>query len=96
MPVDYLGLGLLPIFKLGFLILNYMNCLHILNIKLLFCHIICRCFFSQSIGGPFILLMVSFAVQKILSLAMSYLFLFLLLFILPWETDLKKLSVIEV
>jgi len=53
-----------------------MNCLYILNIKPLFCIIICRCFFSHSKGGPFILLMVSFAVQKILSLTMSYLFIF--------------------
>ena len=53
-----------------------MNCLYILNIKPLFCHYHLQIFFSQSIGDPFILLMVSFAAHKILSLPMSCLFIF--------------------
>ena len=43
--------------------------------------------FSHSIGCLFFL-MVSFAVQKLVSLIRFHLFLFL--FLLPWETDLIK------
>ena len=45
--------------------------------------------FSHSIGCLFILIMVSFAVQKFVRLTRSHLFIFVL-FVLPWETDLKK------
>ena len=44
--------------------------------------------FSHSVGCLFFF-MVSFAVQKVVSLIRS-LCLFLLLFLLPWETDLRK------
>ena len=44
--------------------------------------------FSQSIGCLFILFIVSFSVQKLASLIRSHLFIFL--FLLPWETDLRK------
>ena len=44
-------------------------------------------FFSQSVGCLFVLFMVSFAVQKLVSLV-RYHCLLLLLFLLPWETDL--------
>ena len=46
--------------------------------------------FSHSVGCLFILLMVSFAVQKLVSLNGSHLFIFVLS-LLFWETDLKKL-----
>ena len=44
--------------------------------------------FSHSIGWLFILFMVSFAIQEFVHLIRRYLF--LLLFLLPWETDLRK------
>uniref|UniRef100_A0A8D0N0U7 Uncharacterized protein n=1 Tax=Sus scrofa TaxID=9823 RepID=A0A8D0N0U7_PIG len=57
------------------LLLNCKNCLYIWEIKPLpvpsFANI-----FSQSIGCLFILFMVSFAVQKIVSLTRSHLFIF--------------------
>ena len=46
--------------------------------------------FSQSIGCLFFLFVVSLAVQKLIRLIWFYL-LYFLLFLLPWETDLKKL-----
>ena len=72
-------LGLLPIFLtglFGFLILSCMSCLYILEINPLsvvsFANI-----FSHSEGCLFILFMVSFAVQKLLSLIKSHMFIFL-------------------
>ena len=44
--------------------------------------------YSQSIGCLFILFMVSFARQKLVSVIRFHLF--LLLFLLPWKTDLRK------
>ena len=44
--------------------------------------------FSHSVGYFFISFVVSFAVQKIVTLSPICLFLFL--FLLPWETDLRK------
>ena len=66
-------LGLPLIFRLGcFLILSCMSCVYILEI------ILCQFanIFSHSEGCPFILFMVSFAVQKLLSLIGSHLFIF--------------------
>ena len=61
-----------------FLILNCMNGLYILEINPLsvasFANI-----FSNSVGCLFILCMVSFAVQQLLSLIRSYLFIFALI-----------------
>ena len=58
-----------------FLLLSYMSCLYILEIKPLsvasFANI-----FSHSEAFLFVLLMVSFAVQKLLSLIRSHLFIF--------------------
>jgi len=72
----------------GFLLLSCMSCLYILEINPLsvssFANI-----FSQSVSYLFVLLVVSFAVQKLVSLIRFY-FLFLLLFLLPWEIDLRK------
>ena len=83
-------LGLLPILWLGclgVLILSCMTCFYMLEIKALsvtsFANI-----FSHSVVCLFVLLIVSSAVPKLLSLMRSRLF--LLLFVLPWETDLRK------
>ena len=83
-------LDLLPIFLIGLflllLLLSCMNCLSILKIKLLsvasFVNV-----FSHSIDCLFVLFMVSFALQKLLSLIRSHLFLFL--FPLLYETNPK-------
>ena len=79
-------LDLPPIFWLGcsfcflFLILSCMSCLHILKIKLLsvasFANIC-----SHSVGCLFILIMVSFAVWRLLSLIRSHLFIFVFILI---------------
>ena len=70
------------------LLSSCMSCLYVSEIKRLsvasFANI-----FSQSVGCLFILFMVSFAVQKLVSLTRSHLFIFVL-FLLPWETDLRK------
>ena len=64
-----------------------MSCLYILEIKPLlvasFANIL-----SQSIDCLFVLLMVSFAVQKLINLIRSHLF--SSVFLLPWEIDLGK------
>ena len=63
-----------------FLILSCLSCLYILEINPLvvtsFANI-----FSHSVGCLFDLFMVSFAVQKLLSLIKSYLFIFVFIFI---------------
>ena len=66
-------LGLPLIFRLGcFLILSCMSCVYTLEI--IFCQF--ANIFSHSEGCPFILFMVSFSVQKLLSLIGSHLFIF--------------------
>ena len=57
-----------------------MNCLYILEINSLSVTLSANIFF-HSVGGLFILLMVSFAVQKHLSLIRSYLFIFVFIVI---------------
>ena len=75
-------LGLWPNFWLGFvfLLLSYMSCFYILEINALsvasFADI-----FSRSVGCFFILFMVSFAVQKLLSLIRSHLFILVFIYI---------------
>ena len=68
-----------------FLVLSCMSCLYILGSKRLsvtsFAHI-----FFHSVCCHLILFMASFALQKLLCLIGSHLFLFLL----PWETDLRR------
>ena len=71
-------LGLLPIFKIrlfGFLLLSCMSCLYSFEINLLsvasFANV-----FSHFVGCLFILFMVSFAVQKLISLFRSHLLTF--------------------
>ena len=58
-----------------FLILSCMSCLYILEINLLWVASFAN-IFSQSVGCLFVLFMVSFAVQKLLHLIRSYLFIF--------------------
>ena len=65
-----------------FLILSCMSCLYILKINSLLV-VLFPVIFSHSEGCVFTLLMVSFIVQKLLSLIRSHLFLFL--FPLLWE-----------
>ena len=57
------------------MLLSIMHCLQNLETNPLSGHII-RKFFSQSVGCLFILFIVSFAVQKLLSLSRSHLFIF--------------------
>ena len=70
-------LGLIPFIScvVWFLLLSYMSCLCILEIMpssvLSFANI-----FSHSVGCPFILFVGSFAVQKLISLIWSHLFIF--------------------
>ena len=69
-------LCLLPIFNwVVFLLLSCMSCLYILEIKPLLVASFAN-IFSHSIGSLFILFMVSFAVQKLVSLFKSHLFIF--------------------
>ena len=70
-------------FSVGFvlLLLRYMSCLYILEIK----HLLVVSFadiFTQSVGCLFILFMVSFAVRKLISLIRFHLFIFVFIFIL--------------
>ena len=84
-------LDLLPIFSIGlfvFLLLNCVSCLYILEIKPLLVASF-EDVFSQFIGYFFVLFLVSFSIQKLVSFIRSYLF--LLLFLFPWETNLRKL-----
>ena len=68
-------MGLKPVFHCFFLILSFMSCLYILDINPLSVTLFAN-IFSHSVGYLFILLMVSFAVQKLLSLIRSHLFIF--------------------
>ena len=58
-----------------FLILSCMGCLYTLEVKPLFITLFAN-IFSQSVGCLFVLFMVFFAVQKLLSLIRSHLFIF--------------------
>ena len=85
--------GLLSIFQLDcwgfFLLLSCINSLHILEIKPLSVASF-ETIFSQSVGCLFVFLfLVSFAVQKLVSLIRSQWFTFIL-FLLPWESHLRK------
>ena len=76
-------LGLLPTFFIVlfvFLILSGMSCLYILEISPLSVTSLAN-IFSHSVGCLFILFVVSFAVQKFLSLIRSHLFIFVFIFI---------------
>ena len=65
---------------LGFLLLlNCMSCLYILEIKPFFVASFAT-IFSHSVGCLFVLLVISFAVQKLVSLIRSHLFTFVFIF----------------
>ena len=76
-----------------FLELSCRSCLYIFEISCLSVASF-AIIFSHSEGCLFTLLIVSFDVQKLLRLIRSHL-LFLLLFLLPWETDLRKQFTLE-
>jgi len=91
LPWRIVYLGLLPIFPLGcwlFLLLSCVSCLYILEMKPLSVAFF-EIPFSHSPSCLFVFFLVSFAVQKLASLIRS-LGLVLLLFLLLWETDLRK------
>ena len=75
-------------FIIDFFLLSCMSCLYILEINLLLVTSF-AIFFSHPVGCLFILFMVSFAVQRILSLIRSQLFIFALISI-AWGDWLKK------
>uniref|UniRef100_A0A8W4FHG6 Uncharacterized protein n=1 Tax=Sus scrofa TaxID=9823 RepID=A0A8W4FHG6_PIG len=71
---------------LAFLLLSCLSCVYILEIKPLSVASF-ETIFSHSGNCLFVFFLVSFAVQK---LRLGPVGLFLLLFLLPWETDLRK------
>ena len=71
-----------------FLLLSRVSCLYILEIKPLMVTSFANIFF-QSVACLFISYMVSFAMQQLTSL-IGPICLFLLLFLLPWGTGLRK------
>ena len=81
-------LGLLPIFWFGCFFPSCMSHLYILESKPLSVASFAN-FFSQAVGCLFILFIVSFAVQKLVSLIRFHLFVFAFISI-AWETDLRK------
>ena len=84
--------GSLPIFQLGswvFLLLGCVNCLYVLKIKSLSVASF-ETIFSHSVDG---LVFVCFFMVSFLCKACQFegpIGLFLLLFLLPWKTDLRK------
>ena len=84
------------IFLIGlFGFLSCMSCLYILEINLLSVILFAN-IFSHSEGCLFILFMVSFAVQKFLSLIRSHLFIFAFIFITLGDVSKKILLAIYV
>ena len=86
-------LGLLPIFLIGlfvFLLLSCMSCSYILEIKTLSVASFAN-FLFQSIGCLFIFFIVSFAVQMLISLIRSHLFIFAFIFIALGDWPRKTL-----
>uniref|UniRef100_A0A8D1BWR2 Uncharacterized protein n=1 Tax=Sus scrofa TaxID=9823 RepID=A0A8D1BWR2_PIG len=75
---------------LAFLLLSCISCLYILEIKPLSV-VSFDTIFSHSVSCLFVFFLVSFAVQKLVSLIRSHGFI-LLLFLLLWETDLRNYS----
>ena len=70
--------GLLPIFPLAFLLLSYVSCLYILEIKPLSVASL-ETIFSHSVSCLFVFFLVSFVVQKLISLLRSHWFIFALI-----------------
>ena len=75
------------------LMLSCMSCLYMLDINPLWVISFAN-IFSHSVGCLFVLLMVSFAVQKLLSLMRSHLFIFAFIYFRRWIQ--KNISVIYV
>ena len=88
-------LGLLPIFRLGCLLLSDLSSLYILEIKLLSVASLAN-IFSHSVGCLFVVFTVSFAVQKPVSLVRFHLLTFYLISIAlgdwPKETLVQFMS----
>ena len=85
-------LGLLPIFQLGslfFLLLSCRNCFYNLEIKFLLVASFVT-IFSHSVGCRFILFIVCFAVQKLISLFRFHLFIFAFISIAFGDRSEKK------
>ena len=80
------------IFQLGcfFLLLSYMSCFYILEIKPLLVMLFAD-FFSQFLDCVFVffLLVICLAIQKLISLIRYHLFIFVFISI-AWETNLRK------
>ena len=77
------------VYLLWTFLLRYVSCLYILEIKPLSVSSF-ETILAHSVSCLFGFFMVSFAVQKLVTLIRSPTGLFLLLFLLPWETDLRK------
>ena len=86
-------LDLLPIFQFFFgfcfFLLSCVSCLYSIEIKLLLVTSFTN-IFSHSVGCIFILFMVPFAIQKLVSLIRSHLFSFAFIFILLAHTSGKE------
>ena len=83
----------MPIFSVGFLaflLLSYTSCLYVLEIKPLSVASF-ETIFSHSISCLFVFFLVSFAVQKLVSLIRSHWFIFAFISV-ALETDLRKNS----
>ena len=78
-----------------FLILSYMCCLCILEINLLLVASFAN-IFSHSVGCLFTLFMISFAMQKLLSLIRSHLFIFVFIFITLGDGSKKDIAAVYV
>ena len=76
------------LYSFFFIILSCKHCLYMLDINLVSVMSFANTFLHL-VGCHFILFMVSFAVQKLLSLVGSHLFIFAFISI-AWETDLRK------
>ena len=74
----------------GFLVLSCMSCLYVLDINPLLV-VSLENIFCHSVGCLFVLLMVSFAVQKLLSLIRSHLFTFLFIKTLKYYNQFLKI-----
>ena len=79
---------LIEFFWLLLLLLSCMSCLYILEVKPLLVASLANIIF-QSIGGFLFCLWFPLLLQKLINLVRFH-FLFFLLFLLPWESDLRK------
>ena len=73
---------------MAFLLLSCISCLYVLEIRTLSAASF-ETIFSHSVSCLFVFFLVSFAVQKLVSLIRSHWFLFAFISV-AWETDLRK------